>query len=344
MLRQTSGMYYTETNGTDDALTMALPARRNLLTYTEDFSNGVWGVAANSFETAVASGGLVNGISASFLEEKDALTGNKQTSQSFTFSATSHTYSAYVRPVDRTWCRLMIYDGTSFHTAYFNVADGATGANSAGVASTITNAGGGVFRLTMTVTTAAGSGGAYFMGALADSGTDAYTGEAGKGYEVGGAQLETGSTASDYQSIGSGWMDDMMVSIAFRTSDTQAVLAGFDTSAAWMFAFRDGNAGPSVSSNAGAPTFRLNGAAATYATFDAAHDGVAGENWNVLTIVGADISSRGSIVLGDANISGWEFDGDIVGLVIAPNTAENIELAEAALAKAMEPVGYALAA
>jgi hypothetical protein len=90
---------------------------------------------------------------------------------------------------------------------------------------------------------------------------------------------------------------------------------------------------------------RLDGSALSSPTTSDIRTNGADGAWHIATFAGADISAWADLVLGFfAGSNSYNTAYDIVGLVIAPNTTANIELAEAALAKAMEPVGYALAA
>jgi hypothetical protein len=140
-------------------------------------------------------------------------------------------------------------------------------------------------------------------------------------------------------------LTDMMVSIAFRTSDLIGYLVNSQSSSYYLGRFHDGASGTALHNNSGAPTMRLDGSPWAPATRDEMHQGVSDSVWHVVTVEGSDLSNWSEIVLGFLGAaSSGNTAYDIVGLVIAPNTAENIELAEAALAKAMEPVGYALAA
>jgi hypothetical protein len=326
-LRQSSGVYYVEINGIDDALTMALPARRNLLTYTEDFSNGVWArtnvtTASDTVRETATSG-------EHFIETVVSETGNV-------------TLSVEVKAVERDQIRVLLgtVSGT-YGLVYTFSSDTISSTGSAIIASSSEVLSDGWVRIVMTSNSGANRARVQLTEALAN----VYTGDAAKGVDVRRAQLETGSTATDYQSVGSDWMDDMLVSIAFRTSDTTGLLVSSDSQSRWLGAIQDGSSSTNVAANgSGSPSIRLDGVASAFATRDALHASAADGQWHIATFVGADLSSWADIVLGFYGASdAFNTDYDIVGLVVAPNTTENIELAEAALAKAMEPVGYALA-
>ena len=180
-----------------------LRARYNLLTYSEQFDNAVW----TKSSLTVSANNIVapDGTTTADRLLEVANTTAHQTSQSYTYTAAAHTWSLYVKPEGRQWCRLMIYDGTSFKTAYFDLTNGVLGTLAAGVTATITAVSGGWYQVTMTYTAAAGAGGAYFHGAIADNGADTYSGDITKGYYLWGAQIlsaaDQTSTGGAYQRI-----------------------------------------------------------------------------------------------------------------------------------------------
>jgi hypothetical protein len=171
-------------------------ARTNLILRSEEFDNAAWGL--NAFTVTANNATSPDGTSNAdtFLETANSLA--HQTSQPFTFTAAVHTYSEYIKPVGRQWFRLMLFDGTSFKRAYFDVLNGVIGTVDAGVTARLVNAGGGFYRASITYSCAAGAGFVYGIGALADGGVDTYAGDITKGYILWGAQVEVGSTASSY--------------------------------------------------------------------------------------------------------------------------------------------------
>jgi hypothetical protein len=172
-------------------------ARTNSATYSEDWSHANWvkatGVTISANDTAAPNGT----VTADFMEET-ADTNAHQTNQAFTFTAAAYTWSAYVKPVSRQWIRLMMYDGTTFSTAYFDLTNEVVGTFSAGVTGDIEVLPNGWYRIWMSDVQLAAAGGVYINGALADSGVDTYAGEAAKGYNLFGAQLELGAFPTSY--------------------------------------------------------------------------------------------------------------------------------------------------
>lgn len=114
-------------------------------------------------------------------------------------TAAAHTFSAYLRYTNHRWAVLDCYDGTTDRLASFDLLNGVVGAVSAATTSTITAVGGGWYRCTMTMTTAAGAG--YVAIGLNNSDSSTLQLWLAAGTEtVGlwGAQLEAAAFASSY--------------------------------------------------------------------------------------------------------------------------------------------------
>lgn len=327
--------YYAEFNGTDDALTMALPARRNLLINSEDLTQSSW-IKAGVSVSAAAEGYEVLAPSGTghrrFYVNRPAATGPA----TWYMDVSAGTHDTF-----------QLYNGGSANSlATFDLTTGAVVHEGSETNASMIDLGGGIYRCIATFTRTDLTG-AYWFG-LAPKGATSYGHQLNSDQDetiiVHRGQLETGSTATAYQSIGSDWMDDMMVSIAFRTSDTQGMLVNSDNVIRWLGAFNDSDTSTdTIGFGSGSPVMRLDGVAVTPANRDALHALVSDGDWHVATISAADLSSWSDVVQAFYSASSaWNANSDIVGLVIAPNTTENIELAEAALAEAMEPVGYAI--
>jgi hypothetical protein len=172
-------------------------ARTNLLLQSQTFNNASWIKAGGASVTADAIAAPDGTLTADLIAE-NATTNNHQINQNYTYTATAHTISAHVKYKDRQWMRMMFYDGAAFRAGWFDVLNGVAGTLDAGVTSTITALGNGWFRISITRTTAAGSGGVYIHGALTNGGPDDYLGETGKGFYLWGAQLEAASFPSSY--------------------------------------------------------------------------------------------------------------------------------------------------
>ncbi len=112
---------------------------------------------------------------------------------------TSYTFSVDAKPgTNRTWMLIVIADGTG-GGAYFNLATGAVGTTLAGTTTSVTDMGSGVYRCSVTYTSAAStsSGGAEIYIASADN-TITYNGVAGNSINVYKSQLRRSSTSSTY--------------------------------------------------------------------------------------------------------------------------------------------------
>lgn len=168
----------------------------NLLSYSEDFSNGVWSTVTGAL--VEAGFGAPNGkkIAQKFIE--DGTNGYHERAHSVDIpTGGTHVLSAYVRAAERNWFRLMSYDG-SFHAAYFNAATGVVGTTIGGVTAAISPADGGWYRASIAWTAPAyKAGSVYLMVANADGG-ESYAGTPGSGLYVWGAQLEKAAAATPY--------------------------------------------------------------------------------------------------------------------------------------------------
>jgi hypothetical protein len=174
-------------------------ARTNLLTGSADFTATYWATATNVVVTAD------NTTSPDGTSNADRLADNTTTnvahsiSRNYTFTAGAHTLSVYVKRNDHRWFRLLCFDGTTNFYANFDLLNGVVGNKHASATSTITAAGNGWFRCTLTATTVAAAGSAQIV-MLASNATDVpstYTGT-GTTLWLFGAQLEAASTASSY--------------------------------------------------------------------------------------------------------------------------------------------------
>jgi hypothetical protein len=166
----------------------------NLLTFPQDFDNGAWGktnatvqanveIAPDSSQTAdYLVDNTVNGIHRLGITYTAA-------------NGVSHTLSVYAKKNQIVWMRLI---GIAANlSAYYDLENGVTGTVSAGVTASMSDAGNGWWRCSYTCN---GDGAAVVLAiqlALANGGTT-YIGNGESGIFIWGAQLEPGSTATEY--------------------------------------------------------------------------------------------------------------------------------------------------
>ena len=170
-------------------------APNNLLLQSEDFSTTwtVTGATVSANATTAPSGATT----ADKLQE-DASTGSHLVTQNITFTATSYTASLFAKKAERDWVRVLFFDGTNTFSAFFNLDTGVVGTvTGSGATAAIQNSGNGWYRCSVTATVLAGSGSFAPRVALADN-NSSYTGSAGSGIYIWGAQLNIGDLQSYY--------------------------------------------------------------------------------------------------------------------------------------------------
>jgi len=179
--RATTGAYY---DGSTNAL-----ADQNLLIYSQDFN--AWPIARATLtaNTTVAPDGTTTG---------DTLTQTSTTTygtpyRQFTTSEATYTQSIYAKAGTASW--LLLGDENSGKRAWFNVSAGTVGTVASGTTATITSAGSGWYRCTVTYTLSATTG--TFINAIAN-GDASTTGTGGTTLIIWGAQLEQRSAVTAY--------------------------------------------------------------------------------------------------------------------------------------------------
>jgi hypothetical protein len=183
--RGTPAVYY---NGSTTAL-----AEQNLFTYSQDFE--AWSIARATLtaNTTVAPDGTTTG---------DTLT---QTSTGiygtpykvFITSEATYTQSIYAKAGTASW--LLLGEENSGKRAWFNVSAGTVGTVASGTTATITSAGSGWYRCTVTYTLSATGG--TFINAIAN-GDNSTAGTGGTTLIIWGAQLEQRFAVSAYTVTG----------------------------------------------------------------------------------------------------------------------------------------------
>jgi hypothetical protein len=195
-------------------------ARRNLLTFPTAFDDAVWTKTRSSISAnaAVAPDGTTTADK--LVEDTTAASTHNTTSAVLTLaSASTTTLSLYVKAAERTWCRIAD-GGVTSGGAFVNLSTGQFGTIEAGVtASSIQNVGNGWYRVSVTGVLA-GTSSQVLVQIATGNGTTSYTGDGTSGILVWGAQLETGTTATAFQNIGT---DKMTVFAGVRKlSDVNA--------------------------------------------------------------------------------------------------------------------------
>jgi hypothetical protein len=176
-------------------------ARTNLLTFSEQFDNAAW-TKGNTTVTANST------VSPDGTSTADTLTENTANSQHSivvasgsrpTITAVNHTHSIYVKANGRTSFSLYNNGGSGAAGAVFNLST-ATVTQTGGaqyVASTITNAGNGWYRVTLTFLALAGTSAlTVYLGTVVAG--EVYTGDGVSGVFLYGAQTEAGAFATSY--------------------------------------------------------------------------------------------------------------------------------------------------
>jgi hypothetical protein len=173
-------------------------ARTNLVLRSQEFDNASWSKTA----TTVTADNLVGpdgNTTADTVFETTANSIHAIYQQSLSvISGTAYTASAYVKSNGRQWIRVYMAAGTAGRS-WFDLTNGVTGTNDAGNTSTITSAGNGWYRVTVTRTASATTTGECdFYSELGDGLAAAFVGDVTKGLHIFGAQFEAGSYASTY--------------------------------------------------------------------------------------------------------------------------------------------------
>jgi hypothetical protein len=183
-------------------------ARTNLALYSQQFDDASW-IKVSATVTANATASPDGTTNADALFETATTAEHQVNSTSPTFAInTAYTFSAYVKSIGGRNCSLFWYTNSinTVLTATFDLTAGtivtpATASGSApptSVSASITPAGNGWYRVTITGTTTATAGAGAVRIHAASGTSNNYAGDVTKGIFIYGAQLEAGTFATSY--------------------------------------------------------------------------------------------------------------------------------------------------
>jgi hypothetical protein len=228
-------------------LSGAVGGGRNLLTYSEDFSNAVWAKAetAAAYAVAVAPDGS---NTASTLTENSTTNGHFiYRSAALPTVAGTYIFSVYAKAGSRNWLRFLI-QGSASKTTWFNISNGTLGTVASGVTASIVSAGNNWYRCVIQTSDsgAVPTNYIYICSENADGGTS-YAGNGSISTYLWGSQIQLASTTDQsYQKVTDTWWNGSV--------------PGYHATA------------PSV---AGSPTLRLDGNGKFYLDRDTTDDALA---------------------------------------------------------------------
>jgi hypothetical protein len=178
-------------------------APMNLLTYSEQFDNAAWTKTRSSVtdNTTTAPNGTLTGDT--LIPNTDNNTHFIQSSVISFTSGTSYSYTCFVKAAGYSFLRLA-FGATAFPSdnrgACFDLSTGAVGATQAGVTASITSAGNGWFRCSISRAATATANDVVFIESKSqDLATpQTFIGDGTSGAFIWGAMLNLGTTAFDY--------------------------------------------------------------------------------------------------------------------------------------------------
>ncbi len=171
-------------------------ARTNLVRYSDQFNDAYWTKARSTIgqDAIISPDGTQNADK--LIEDTTVNATHLTVSTSITVAnTTAHTATVYAKAGERTQLALSFDSGTANYS-YFNLSTGAVITSGSSVTTSISNAGNGWYRCSVTFTT---TGTGFFVRiANAVGGSATYTGDGTSGIYIWGAQLEAGAFATSY--------------------------------------------------------------------------------------------------------------------------------------------------
>ena len=169
-------------------------APHNLLSRSQELDNAIW-VKNNISATANSIAAPDGTVTADTIVENTSAGYHSTYHNSGAGTVTgTYTFSAYLKAAGRSWAWVGI--GTSSR-AYFDLSNGVTGTISSGITASITSAGNGWYRCSVTQTVTSTSVTGEVIIVTGNNGTT-YTGDGTSGIYLWGAQLSVGPYPLDY--------------------------------------------------------------------------------------------------------------------------------------------------
>ncbi len=174
------------------------PQRTNRVLRSEEFGNATWDVnhVTVSSDVLAAPDGATTADKIIETAVNDFHGKGNQTT--YALGSAQRTLSAYLKPAERSWVGLELYNAvgaSTVDTAWFNVSTGAIGTVQSEITAVLRDAGGGWYRPSVTRTSTLTFIG---IGLTPSDGSSSYLGDNTKGMYYWGAQLEDGPDASSY--------------------------------------------------------------------------------------------------------------------------------------------------
>ena len=287
--------------------------RRNLLTRTEEFDNAAWLKTRSSISANVAVAPDGNITADKLIEDTSSLDHRLNYFPSLTLSTVSaSTVSIYMKADGRNFFRFFVLHIPSFPSWTVDLTTGAVSFQSGSSLVTVstTDVGNGWWRIAWTFTAQTAASGGAIYGSLASdaAGTINYTGDGTSGILVWGAQVELGSTATDYQRIRT---PEIELAARFPNTTVYADTAGTTP------AIVGGTVGLALDRSQG---LTLGPQLVTNGTFDADSDWVKSANWSI---------NGGVATLSGASGANDEIYQDVTGLTAGKTYVATVEVTSA---------------
>ena len=189
---------------------MYVAGNNNLLTYSQDFSQGTaWTNTTSNLAFSFANTTAPDGTFTGTFVYEDATGVNHYTARNVTpvlGIGSLYTYSIFAKAAQRNIVYLQSTSGSAtYPKTYFNLSTGTIALLGTGHTASITAVGGGWYRCSITfVSDISNNPSITIIGIAATAGTSAYVGDGTSGLYVWGAQIEQAATASPYTFTGAG--------------------------------------------------------------------------------------------------------------------------------------------